>query len=527
MTADDPARHDGTKRRLFFSFSAQTLAIGVRIAIQLLMVPIFLHGWDTALYQDWLLIFSATGFLSILDLGMQVYFSNALLADWSRQDMAAYRRHFGTALALYAVILSVSAGILSLAALLAPWSRWLGTTAMTPQSVVATLCLLTAASLILIPAGLLTALYRARGEYGLSTASGAIAEACRGGAMALIVLCGGSPADAGASYLLVAILFVILVLWDQRRRYGAQSFAPTLPDKAEFREALTQSMRYLVAGSATPILQNAPILLLGRLGTEPGAVVAFAVFRTLTGFARQIVTQLSHAVGGELGHRHSRADIQGTATLMSHAGRLVSGAGGLLCGVALVLGKPFLAAWTQGKVGYDPWLCGIFLATILICAPAQVAYMVFHYTNRPTILLLSGGLQIVITLLLCALLIGPLGAAGAALACAAAETVTVGLLLPLNATRSLDLPVAVYLRTCLAAAGACSVLSAGIAWGLEALIPLRGYPGVALIGVIWCILIAGPAFRLLLSTPQRDWVLDKVRRTSKHGLRRGKSGGDR
>lgn len=512
MADPDSARDTGTKRRLFLSFSAQTFSIFIRIAIQLVMVPIFLHGWGTGLYQDWLLIFSATGFLSILDLGMQVYFANALLAAWSQQNLPAYRRYLGTGLGLYAVILGFASAILVIAAPLAPWSDWFGTSTMTPSSVTVTLCLLGAASLILIPAGLLTAIYRARGDYGLSTASSAVAEVCRGVAMAAIVLAGGGPVAAGTAYLIVAGLFVVAVLWDQKRRYGAHSFAPTLPSGPEFREALSQSARYLIAGMATPMLQNAPILILGRLSTETGAVVAFAVFRTLTGFARQIVNQLSHAVGGELGHRHSQADFRGAGALMNQAGRLVSGAGGLLCGAALILGKPFLAAWTQGKVGYDPWLCAAFLTPILIGAPAQVAYMVFHYTNRPNILLLSGGMQIIIMLLLCLVLSGPLGAAGAALACAAAEILTVGLFVPLSAARSFGLPVLTYFRLCLSTAAACFLLGGGIAWGLDAVVPLQGYPGVATIGLLWGVLVALPAFRLLLSGSQRQWVLDKARR---------------
>jgi O-antigen/teichoic acid export membrane protein len=241
-------------------------------------------------------------------------------------------------------------------------------------------------------------------------------------------------------------------------------------------------------------------------------VVAFSVFRTLTGIARQIVAQLSHAVGGELGRRHFCQDFQGTAVLMSHAGRLVSGSSGLLCGAVLAFSKPFLDVWTQGKVGYDPWLCAIFLLSILVTAPAQVAYMVYLYTNRPNILVLVGGLQVLATVALCAVLVGPYSVIGAALACTAADCLTVGLLLPLMAARSLDLRVLRYLRDCLAVASLCLGLSALVAFGLVRVLPVQGYFGIAAGGVLWAALLAGPAFRLLLTLPQRQWVFEQLHR---------------
>jgi O-antigen/teichoic acid export membrane protein len=499
------------KSRLFFSFSAQILSIVSRVAVQLISIPICLRGWGVGLYQDWILICSASGFLSALDLGMQTYFGNRLLAAWSRRDHAGYRRSLATALGLYSLVLGSSVVALAVLMFLVPWPSLLGIMVLSAADVLWALSLLSAATLILIPIGLFTAVYRARGEYGLSTASGAIGEAARGLAVVLVVVCGGGPVPAAASFLLVAGVFGSVVLWDQERRYGGAPILPELPNAVEFAEAMSQSGRYLVAGLVTPILLNAPILLLGRLASATGAVVAYSVFRTLTGVGRQVVAQLSHAVGGELGHRHSLMDVSGTAALLSHAGRLVSGLGGLLCGAILVLGDPFIVAWTHGQVAYDYWLCLAFLAPIMIASPAQVVYMVYHYTNRPTILVLAGCLQVLMTLVLCLVLISPFSAAGAALACAVGECLSLGLLLPIVASRNLGMPVSRYFRDCLALAAGCFVLSIAVSLALTTLLPVRGYVDIAIIGLLWSTIVAFPAFRMLLSVPQRDWVIGQLR----------------
>ncbi len=74
------------------SMSAQMASQGLRIVQQILLVPFFLRAWGVDLYNDWLLMAAAAGILSILDGGMQPYFSRLLQERMVRNEVAAYRR---------------------------------------------------------------------------------------------------------------------------------------------------------------------------------------------------------------------------------------------------------------------------------------------------------------------------------------------------------------------------------------------------------------------------------------------------
>ena len=510
MTPDPPQRAN-VRVRLLSSFSAQSASLLLRTLLQLILVPIFLRGWGAALYADWLLVFSTAGFLSVLDLGMQTYFGNALLSAWSRQQPLEYRRILGIALVLYAAVLSTAVAVLVGIGLGLSWSRVIATSTADEATVAWTFGLLAASTLVLILTGLLTAVYRARGDYGLSTATAAIAEVLRGLATCVVVGAGGSMVQAAVAYLATAVAYWIGALVDQKRRYGEIPLTLAFPDGREFLAACSHAARYFIAGFAPTVLLNAPVLMIGRLSPATGGVVAFVTLRTLTGLVRQIVHQLSHAVGGEIGHRYAREDRTGTRQLLLTAGRLVSGVGGLLVGVVFVAAGPFLALWTRGQVIYDAWLCAAFLAAILATAPAQVAYMVFHYTNRPNVLVIAGGIQIVVAILLCLLLIGRYSVFGAAVGTGAAEFLSIGLLLPFAACRSVAYSTGRYLAGCLAVAGVAGAASVGIALALSRLMPVRTYIEIVSFGVVWSVLVAGPAFYLLLPRHLRHWLLDRGR----------------
>src|SRR5690606_18736366 len=103
---------------------------------QFLLVPIFLYFWGADLYRDWLVILSTVGFLSLLDFGLQPYYSNLLLLSWSRGAREEFRRALHHGLALYLMMAAVILPILFLAAYLLPWSGILGLETLGGRAVV-------------------------------------------------------------------------------------------------------------------------------------------------------------------------------------------------------------------------------------------------------------------------------------------------------------------------------------------------------------------------------------------------------
>jgi O-antigen/teichoic acid export membrane protein len=242
----------------------------------------------------------------------------------------------------------------------------------------------------------------------------------------------------------------------------------------------------------------------------PAAVVTYAVTRTMVGIIRQTIVQLCHAVGGEIANQHAVGDFDATRLLVVSTGRLAAGAAGLLGGFVVVAARPLLHRWTSGAVIDDPWLVGVFVATIIATAPAQVAYITFLYTNKPTALVASNLVQAVGTVVLCVLLIARWSAVGAALATGLAEGLAVGIYLPYLLCREISLPVLSYLGRCAVVAVTAFVLSLAVAQGCVALMPDETATQLGAIGLIWAALVTGPAFFLLFSAPMRATLRGKL-----------------
>src|SRR5438552_183762 len=119
--------HHSVKWRLFWSFGAQALAIALRIAQQIALVPILIRGWGADIYADWIVVSSAAGLLSLLDFGIQIYFGNALLIARSKRDDAGYRRYFAVAMGVYSLILLTAGVVLLGGAAFIPWGDVLNT----------------------------------------------------------------------------------------------------------------------------------------------------------------------------------------------------------------------------------------------------------------------------------------------------------------------------------------------------------------------------------------------------------------
>lgn len=507
-----PARlKPGIKRRIIEGIGAQTAAILLRIVQQIVLVPILIGGWGETLYAEWLVLFSAASLLSILDGGLQIYFGNALLIARAQDDDAAFRRRFAVALCAYGVILSIAVTVIAIGLGLSPWAgRW--TAGMSNGGAALTaLGLLAAATLIMIPFGLVTAIYRAYGDYGRGGAISIGAEAVRGLAVCVVAALGGTPPMAAGVFLGFAVMSWIFVVGDQRRRYGPMSFVPAWPTRDELRTAALGSALYLSPTLVSPAVVNVPVLLLGLFNAPASAVVLFAVTRTFTGFVRQVVNQFSHPVGAELSRQHAGGDDSAVQRLFASAGRLISGLAGLMAGFTMVVATPFIALWTHGEVSAEPGLVGVFLLTVVVGAPATVAQQLFQYNNRPGVYAAAYAANGALALALCVPLIQSHGALGAGMAVGIAEVMTIGLFVTRAAVTATAVPLARYLATSFGAAAIGLVLGGGAALGWSRMLPSDSLPGLILFAVLWAATVVVPALFVLMTRGERTWLVGAVR----------------
>jgi O-antigen/teichoic acid export membrane protein len=497
----------GLMGRLMRTFSLQSADLALRVLQQLIVVPVLIGHWGTELYQDWIVLFSAASFLTILDLGMQAYFVNSLLVAWSRHADRAYRRHIAVAVTLYLVVFLAAMAALAGSALTVSWPLLLGIKALSASSTLWCGGLLAVGILILVPLSLFTGVYRVRGDYNLGVATGMFTQTAPGYALCAIAVLGGTPASAAIMYLFASMAAWILVAVDQTRRYGAFPLAVVTPTEAELREAAIQSAQYMVPSVAAPIVMNFPIILLGMWGSA-GAVLMFSIVRTLTGLIRQITLQPNFPVGLEMAGLYAGRNMEGVRKLFSNACHVTSGMSGLLGGFVAAAAEPVIRVWTHGQVGYDPWLTAILIGVIVFGAPAQVAFILFHHINRPRMLVLANGGHALGTVLLCLLLVGKYSAIGAAVATGVAELLFVGLPLPIAACRLVAFPLATYFWNAARVAIVMFILSYAIAGTVMALMPVRDTPEIVMLVGLWSVVLSLPAYFLILTPNMRRHILN-------------------
>lgn len=501
----------GVKRRIFAGIGAQTIALMLRVVQQLALVPIMIGGWGEAVFANWLALFSAASLLSGLDGGIQIYFGNALLIARAKDDDAAFRRRIAVAMGAYSVILCGAIAIMAVGLIGDSLNVPIPAEAMDGPAAAKVLMLLAAATLILTPFGLVTAIYRAYGDYGRAGAMSVSAEAVRGLAVCVVVLLGGTPVAAAGVFLAVAVMYWVIVVFDQRRRYGHISLAPAWPTAPEFKEGAVGSALYLAPTLASPIIINAPILLLGMFNEHPMVVVLFTVTRTFTGFVRQIVHQFSHPVGAELTRQQAEGADAALTRLYNTSGRRISGLAGLISGVTMTIAAPFIDIWTRSEVSADSWLTGVFLATIVLGAPSTVAQQLFQYNNRPGVFAIAHAANGVLAIGLCWSLIGSLGALGAAVAIGLAEVLTIGLFVTRAASASVAQPLSKYLASSFFAAVIGLALGAGAAFGWVTVLPTDTLAALALFGVVWTVTVTVPAFYLMMTAAERARLVGALR----------------
>ena len=87
----------GVARRIAAGTASGFLGHAINIAAQIVVVPLFLWAWGAEGYGEWLTVFAAVAYVSVLDFGMGMYVVNRLTESCAAGNRAEYRRVLGMA----------------------------------------------------------------------------------------------------------------------------------------------------------------------------------------------------------------------------------------------------------------------------------------------------------------------------------------------------------------------------------------------------------------------------------------------
>ncbi len=486
------------RRRLVGALSLQSVAILVTAGQELVLVPLFLWGWGESLYRDWLVVLAAVEFLALLDLGLQTYFGNAFMKHVSRGDEAGLHRAKGLALGLYGVIVGSGLCLVAAATVLWPANGFAAGLGIDyPHG--GWLALVLAVSVVCrLPTGLLTGIYRARGEPARAIGFDLALTLLRIAAVVVAIIAGGGPLAVSLGVLLAFWLVVTLALRDQRRRYGERWPAPRLGERPAIVEALRTGMLYNLHAGALAAVVNGMVLLLAAQAPAAIAVVMFTTARTLSGLARQVATQLSVVVGVEQSREAGRGRSGTLRALNALAVWVGGGVAGGMAALLLIIGDDLLRLWTHDQVPYDGALLALLLGAVAVGGGVRAASLLFFFTNRPGALAACHGLVAVVALATAWMLVPGWGAAGAALGLLVAEIVGIVLALGITLGRRLGLRAWQVPLASAAAATVGGVAGGGVAGLLVWLVGSASWVQLGVVGGVWALLGGLVAMPLVL-----------------------------
>lgn len=373
-------------KRLVQGIGANFLGQLINTASRVLLVPLFLTAWGVQVYGEWLLLSSIVAYLSLTDLGGQLYIVNRLTQTYAQEDLPQFRKILHTGLSLFLIIpLAAFAGFVAVI-LLFPPGALLQITVTSPRVVFLVLAILAFQFVFSLPQGILVGVYRA---VGLLPRGVMLTNTMQ--LVALILLALGLWLKVG----LVAIACLQLLPYlglalaaglDLNRRFPEfQLWSRREADFAFGLSFIKPSLHFFGIQMAQAIAIQGTVLVVGLvLGSVQ--VVVFATMRTIINLVRSFFEQISHAAWPELTRLDTTGDADKFFLLFRAIFRSTLVAAVIFMAIFHLWGEALYHFWLRKTVAYqqtvmDLWL--IYLGQFLIWLTCSHPLMA---TNRHRVL---------------------------------------------------------------------------------------------------------------------------------------------
>ena len=463
--------------------------------------------WGPQTYADWALLSSCAGLLSLGEIGLNVYFGNEWQKAHANNDQIKFRRIVNVALAC-SIFMACLLGTFALVALLSvDLRKVLSISVLSRNESLIVFCLLGMVSLSRIARGVITQIYRGRGEFARSII---IDQVFVGSAVVFSI----AGALLGATPVILAVLYFscdLIAGWafivrDVSRRWPDIELWPRLPTPTELTETW-QHVRWLTIlnGTANGWAQL-PIILLGSFGITGNALVSFVVLRTLANLARQFAKMLALSSGVEIAMIHYAGRSHDVTRQLGIVGRILSLTTVAICVGVVFYGEPFVALWTGNSTLFDPRIAVPLFIAMVITAPALPLLIFGMYGNSFTPLTIASLVQLALGLTGCALLIGPYGGAGAAVGLAIGEAIGQGAVLPMLISRRAGVRYFHYAGQCVVVMILTALWCGTVGFALSFVIDAHKLPGLIASALLWSVIGFLPAFAVVLPTNQRNTI---------------------
>lgn len=476
--------------RVVKGVAANALGQGVGLLTSFLLPPLFLQGWGVTDYGYWVILASIASYMSVTDLGGQLYVVNRMTQAMTRKDTVELTSLLHTGLALFILLPGLLYVLLCLVIVVGKPADWFELTGLEQNIVLWVLLLLAFRFVISLPQGLILGVYRATGHLPRGVMLGNLMNILLLLFTVLALKSGAGMIQVAAVQIFPALIVGALAVVDLRRRLSWFSIFPlTHVDIPMAKGFVRPSMNFFLMYLAQVFsVQGMVIVVAALFGAVQ--VVVFSTLRTVSNVLQQAIPIISHSVWPEM----TRLDMEGDPEKLRELLRVllrVSLLFALMLMAALhYYGEDLYLYWLDGELEYDArlmdWLLVYVVQTLFwtLCGNLLMA------SNRHLILS-----KVVLANALLTLLFGWIGGEMGGLTGVVIGMVLCGFILPVWAVMVLlkkNWPLidySFYLTEMLAVliagglvflngAGAIASLMLFLAWSVTSLLAVRRLRGV-------------------------------------------------
>jgi O-antigen/teichoic acid export membrane protein len=360
-----PAGFDESiRRRVAKGVGANAVGQLLNIASKFVLVPIFLAFWGGELYGEWLVLSAAGGYLSLSELGAQLYVVNRLTQAFARKDYAEFRVVLHTGMAVFLLAPAVFLVVFGAAAVLLDVDSLLGITKMGGGTGRLVLLLLALQVGLSMPLGLLLGVYRASGMYARGMMLANVLQLIQITVTVIALTAGAGPLGVAPLLLLPPVLVAGMGVYAINRNYPefqVLSFRGANPAAAI--GFVKPSLHFLAIQVSQALSVQGLVLVVGAiLGSIQ--VVMFTTVRTVINAIMQFQALLTTAAWADMTRLDVAGDSARLVTLFRVLLRTTMVITVFFVALLELFGQELFGFWLRGGVPYDGRLVTLFLVYV-------------------------------------------------------------------------------------------------------------------------------------------------------------------
>ncbi len=379
------------KQRLGRGLGSTAIGPLATAVIQLVTVPLLLHSWGAAKYGDWLMLSAIPSYLTLANLGFGDASGSDMTGRVARGDREGALETFQSS---WALLLLISAAVLSTASMLVwwiPWQHWMRLSSLTNRQAAGVVLAFSAYIIVGQQCGIIESGYRCDGHYATGTFGGTMLRL-------------GETVVATVAGIVTGSLLLTAVVWLVARSIGAFGYALLLrrtspwlsfglryARRARIRQLAAPALGFMALPLGNAVSIQGFTLLIGFM-SGPIAVTAFSTLRTLSRLNSQLTTVLGWAVWPELSVAFGAGDLSLARILHRRVYQVGVGLS-LLTGIFLWFAGPVIYGfWIRNAVTFDSTCFHVLLVITLansLWFTSSVVPMSTNAHHRLTLTLLA------------------------------------------------------------------------------------------------------------------------------------------